>query len=242
MRPGRPAARRRGLRGTGRSASPAADVEHHAEVVARRICARRQPAATARATSQRPASRSCRCAPAECGHLRRARRCQHPSTLGEFPAVRAGRCRPARRPHRRPPTWSRSKCVSTSRSMRSTPDARRHASSGSGSGPVSMSAIAPAERRSTASPWPTSHARMLQSAGRVNRPATEASAAPPADDARDDRQQRAPPPLVPLRCRGDPPGRRGTTTTAPIAMLDGGESGNARPALEPRHLIARKSS
>ena len=41
--------------------------------------------------------------------------------------------------------------------MRSTPSARRQSDSGSGSGPVSISATSIAERTSTASPCPTSH-------------------------------------------------------------------------------------
>ena len=131
--------------------------------------------------------------------------------------------------------------MSTSRSMWSTPTRDRHFSSCSGSGPVSMSAIAPAERRSTASPWPTSHARMLQSVGRVNRPATEVSAALPArmPATTASRSTAAARTLCGFEMRAGRSHAR-HDDHRPDRQADGGESGHARPALEPRHLIARQ--
>lgn len=79
-----------------------------------------------------------------------------------------------------PPTWSRSKCVSTTRSSRETPKRVRQARSASGSGPVSTSATAPRDRQSVASPWPTSHIATCQSAGTVRGPATVRTAVCPA--------------------------------------------------------------
>ncbi|OII25271.1 hypothetical protein BIV03_08565 [Curtobacterium sp. MCBA15_016] len=63
------------------------------------------------------------------------------------------------------PTWSRSKCVSTSRSTRSTPRRSRQAPSRAGSSPTSTSAVPLPPRTSTASPCPTSHAATAQSPG-----------------------------------------------------------------------------
>src|SRR6218665_940194 len=70
-------------------------------------------------------------------------------------------------PHHPPPTWSRSKWVSTSRDTRSIPSSARHRSSSDGSGPVSMSAIEVPDRTNTASPSPTSHSAIAHSPGLV---------------------------------------------------------------------------
>jgi len=74
------------------------------------------------------------------------------------------------------PTWSRSKCVSTSRSMADTPSSSRQDRSSSGSSPVSTSAVDDPSRRSTASPCPTSQAATLQSAGTDPRTTTVGTA------------------------------------------------------------------
>lgn len=64
------------------------------------------------------------------------------------------------------PTWSRSKWVRTSRSIRPMPSRSRHAPSRSGSSPVSTRATpGPSPRSSTASPCPTSQAATAQSSG-----------------------------------------------------------------------------
>ncbi len=67
------------------------------------------------------------------------------------------------------PTWSRSKCVRTSRSIRRTRSRSRQARRRSGSSPVSISAVLSPPRTSTASPCPTSHAATAQSRGTVPR-------------------------------------------------------------------------
>ena len=77
------------------------------------------------------------------------------------------------------PTWSRSKCVRTSRSSRSTPSRSRQARSCSGSSPVSTSAVRPALRTSVASPCPTSHIATVQPVGTVARATTSGTATAP---------------------------------------------------------------
>lgn len=93
------------------------------------------------------------------------------------------------------PTWSRSKCVRTSRSIRSTPRSVRQAVRRSGSSPVSTRAVLPALRSRVASPCPTSHIATVQPVGTVPRtrtagtvtdptPATARSAARPRSAVR----------------------------------------------------------
>lgn len=66
----------------------------------------------------------------------------------------------------RPPTWSAWKCVSSSSGTRRTPRARRHSSTGRGSGPVSTTTASPGPRASTAaSPCPTAHWTWVQPGG-----------------------------------------------------------------------------
>lgn len=67
------------------------------------------------------------------------------------------------------PTWSRSKCVRTSRSIRRTRSRSRQTRRRSGSSPVSIRAVLSPPRTSTASPCPTSHAATAQLPGTVPR-------------------------------------------------------------------------
>ena len=93
----------------------------------------------------------------------------------------------------------------------------------------------PAERSSTASPWPTSHASTLHVAGNVHRPATDVRATPPAlvPATTATTQQR-----TPRRCRSRRAASDLTATSAPIATPSPASSAAPRPSLHPRDEVA----